>query len=148
VESCNCQPTSVARGKRCKDPLGKFILRHSEFSVLQFRVEMRSDALSYPGLGSSCRFNRPMTGIVPKATSFKNHGRCLRLQRRWSRAHPGHGHRMYLCRREVPSPTDCLAYFHTSEHLDHPPNSWMALCVFEDWLHRYTDQLVLDAARV
>lgn len=26
--------------------------------------------------------------------------------------------------------------------------AWVALRVFENWLHRHTDQLVLDAARV
>jgi DDE superfamily endonuclease len=41
----------------------------------------------------------------------------------------------------MPSPTNYLARFHTPEHLDHPPNSWVALRVLEEWVHRHWNQL-------
>ena len=56
--------------------------------------------------------------------------------------------RMYLGRREISQPINCLACLNTSQHLDDPPNPWMAFCVLENWIRRYGNQLVLDTACV
>ena len=56
--------------------------------------------------------------------------------------------RTHFCRRRILSVADHLACCHTLEHLDHSSHSWTAFCVFENWLHRHGDQLVLDPACV